>query len=304
MSSMNISETSRGLESLPSFTAASIFSHFSAFCFKKVISFTLNIVMLKCDFFSILATTFFNMELEGISINTTQNVLITYAPAGVGSRLIATLLDSLFKIAFAVLCVLIASLSGLFLNPNEALLIILAVLFFIPLVFYNLLMEQFFNGQSLGKKIMKIKVVKLDGTQPQFGAYLIRWVLRLIDINLFNGVIALLTVALSEKSQRLGDMAAGTTVISLKQKVNLQNTILYRTTGDYKIVFNEVSKLSDKDVGIIKDVFDHCTRNSDYIGLKQLAAKVKQKMEISTSMPDSQFIKVVLLDYSQYQFEK
>jgi len=244
------------------------------------------------------------MELEGISINTTQNVLITYAPAGVGPRLLATLLDSLFKIAFVVLCVFIASLSGLFLNPNETLLIIIAVLFFIPLVFYNLLMEQFFNGQSLGKKIMKIKVVKLDGTQPQFGAYLIRWVLRLIDINLFNGVIALLTVALSEKSQRLGDMAAGTTVISLKQKVSLQNTILYRTTSDYKIVFNEVSKLSDKDVGIIKDVFDHCTRNSDYIGLKQLAAKVKQKMEITTSMPDSQFIKVVLLDYSQYQFEK
>ena len=244
------------------------------------------------------------MELEGININTTQNVLITYAPAGVGPRLLATLLDSLFKIAFVFLCIFIAGLSGLFNNPDELLIVILAVLFFIPLVFYNLLMEQFFNGQSLGKKIMKIKVVKLDGTQPQFGAYLIRWVLRIIDINLFNGVIALLTVALTEKSQRLGDMAAGTTVISLKQKVNLQNTILYRTTSDYKIVFNEVSKLSDKDVGIIKDVFDHCTRNSDYIGLKQLALKIKQKMGVTTSMPDSQFIKVVLLDYSQYQFEK
>ncbi len=244
------------------------------------------------------------MELEGININTTQNVLITYAPAGVGSRLIATLLDSLFKIAFIFLCILIASLSGVFEHSNEGVLLILTVLFFIPLVFYNLVMEQFFNGQSLGKKLMKIKVVKLDGTQPQFGAYLIRWVLRIIDINLFNGVVALLTVALSDKSQRLGDMAAGTTVISLKQKVNLQNTILYRTTMDYTIVFNEVSKLSDKDVGIIKDVFDHCTRNSDYIGLKQLATKIKQKMEVSTAMPDSQFIKVVLLDYSQYQFEK
>lgn len=244
------------------------------------------------------------MELEGININTTQNVLITYVPAGVGSRLIATLLDTLFKIAYIFLCLLIAGLSNLFDHPNEALLIILGVFFLIPLVFYNLLMEQFFNGQSLGKKIMKIKVVKLDGTQPQFGAYLIRWVLRIIDVNLFNGVIALLTVALSDKSQRLGDLAAGTTVISLKQKVNLQNTILYKTTVDYKIVFNEVSKLSDKDVGIIKDVFDHCTRNSDYIGLKQLATKIKQKMEVSTSMPDSQFIKVVLLDYSQYQFEK
>jgi RDD family len=169
---------------------------------------------------------------------------------------------------------------------------------------YHLYMEQFFNGQSLGKKIMKIKVVKLDGSQPQFGAYLIRWILRVIDTSLFNGLIALLTVALSENSQRLGDMAAGTTVISLKQKVNLKNTILYRTAPDYKIVFNEVNKLSDKDVGIIKDVFDHCTRNSDYVGLNKLAQKIKDKMEITSAMPDSQFIKVVLLDYSQYQFEK
>ena len=67
---------------------------------------------------------------------------------------------------------------------------------------------------------------------------------------------------------------------------------------------DQVNKLSDKDVGIIKEVFDHCTTNSDYNGLKQLASKVKAKMEITSAMPDSQFIKVVLLDYSQYQFEK
>lgn len=260
--------------------------------------------MLKCNFFSILATAFFNMEEEGIKINTTQNVLITYLPAGVGARIVGAILDYAFKVAYVCLFMLIASFSGLFDHPDETLLVIVMVLFLIPLVFYHLVMEQFFNGQSFGKKIMKIKVVKLDGTQPQFGAYLIRWVLRLIDTGLFNGLIALLTVALSEKSQRLGDMAAGTTVIGLKQKVNLSNTILYRTSNDYKVVFQEVSKLSDKDVGIIKDVFDHCEKNSDYIGLKQLANKVKEKMGITSSMPDSQFIKVVLLDYSQYQFEK
>lgn len=260
--------------------------------------------MLKCDFFSILATAFFNMESEGIKINTTQNVLITYLPAGVGLRIVSSLIDLGFKIAYFCICLLLMSLMGQLDHPDRTLLIVLIVILLLPFVSYNLLMEQFFNGQSLGKKIMKIKVVKLDGTQPQFGAYLIRWVLRLIDVSLFNGVVALLTVALSEKSQRLGDMAAGTTVIGLKQKVNLHNTILYRTTNEYKIVFNEVSKLSDKDIGIIKDVFDHCTRNSDYLGLKQLAGKVKEKMGITTAMPDSQFIKIVLLDYSQYQFEK
>lgn len=244
---------------------------------------------------------------EGIRINTTQNVLISYQPAGVGDRILASLLDSLFTLAYFVLiALLLAWIAGGFDWGSEKDMTLGAIftLFMLPLMFYNLLMEQFFNGQSLGKKIMKIKVLKLDGSQPNFGAYLVRWVFRIVDIMLFNGLVALITVAVSEKAQRLGDMAAGTTVVSLKQKVSLQNTILYRPKVEHKIVFNEVNKLSDKDVGIIKEVFDHCTRNSDYNGLKQLAKKVKDKMEITSSMPDSQFIKVVLLDYSQYQFEK
>jgi uncharacterized RDD family membrane protein YckC len=241
---------------------------------------------------------------DGIRINTTQNVLISYQPAGVGDRILASLLDSLFTIAYVVLVLIfVGVVTDKGTNDGMGVMAMFTLLS-LPVMFYNLLMEQFFNGQSLGKKIMKIKVLKLDGSQPNFGAYLVRWVFRIVDIMLFNGLVALITVAVSENAQRLGDMAAGTTVVSLKQKVSLQNTILYRPRVEHKIVFHEVNKLSDKDVGIIKEVFEHCTKNSDYIGLKQLVIKVQTKMEITSSMPDSQFIKVVLLDYSQYQFEK
>jgi uncharacterized RDD family membrane protein YckC len=244
---------------------------------------------------------------DGIRINTTQNVLINYQPAGVGDRILASLLDLLFVIAYiAVIAIIMSAIGHTFDGSDDEQMtaIVITTILTLPLMFYNLLMEQFLGGQTLGKKIMKIKVLKLDGSQPNFGAYLVRWVFRIVDFMLFNGVVALIAVAVSEKAQRLGDMAAGTTVVSLKQKVSLQNTILYRPKVEHQIVFNEVNKLSDKDVGIIKEVFDHCTINSDYNGLKQLASKVKAKMEITSAMPDSQFIKVVLLDYSQYQFEK
>ncbi|MCD6067798.1 MAG: domain containing protein [Bacteroidetes bacterium] len=241
---------------------------------------------------------------DGIHINTTQNVLISYQPAGVGERILASLLDTLFMVAYFVAACIGFGVSNAFDNMTSFGFFAFIMAITLPMLLYHLLMEQFFNGQSLGKKIMKIKVVKLDGTQPGFGAYLVRWVMRIIDTVLFNGVIALLTVALSERSQRLGDMAAGTTVVSMKQKVSLKNTILYKTASDYKIVFQEVSKLSDKDMGIIKDVFDHCVRNGDSAGLMQLSKKVKAKMEVITTLRDEQFIKVVLMDYSQYQFEK
>lgn len=241
---------------------------------------------------------------DGIKINTTQNVLISYRPAGVGDRVLASLLDSLFMIGYTLIIFFIFSFGHFFRDFNDTSLAILSVFVMLPLFLYHLLLEQFNNGQSFGKKIMKIKVVKLDGTQPSFGAYLLRWILRVIDTLLFNGFIALITVALSDKSQRLGDMAAGTTVVSLKQKVSLKDTILHKTKPDYKIVFNEVSKLSDKDMGIIKEVFDYCTSNDDDAGMKRLAEKVKYKMGVTSTLKDNQFIKVVLMDYSQYQFEK
>jgi uncharacterized RDD family membrane protein YckC len=240
---------------------------------------------------------------EGIHINTTQNVLISYQPAGVGDRMLSGILDLVFLAAYFLIAMITAGLLGAFNGSGFTIFTVYTVIT-TPMLLYHLVMEQFFGGQSLGKKIMKIKVVKLDGTQPGFGAYLIRWVMRIVDTMLFSGVVALITVALSERSQRLGDMAAGTTVVSMKQKVSLKNTILTKTSSDYKIMFEEVSKLSDKDMGIIKDVFDYCIANGDATGIMQLAKKVKAKMEITSNLRDEQFIKVVLMDYSQYQFEK
>src|SRR3954467_3102970 len=96
----------------------------------------------------------------------------------------------------------------------------------LPIVFYSLAFESWLEGQTIGKRIMRIKVVKIDGYQASFAEYLIRWFFRLIDLSIFNGLIAVITVATTKKSQRLGDMAAGTAVITLKNKINISHTIL------------------------------------------------------------------------------
>ena len=160
------------------------------------------------------------------------------------------------------------------------------------------------NGQSFGKKIVGIKVVKLDGTQAGIGSYLIRSLLRIIDIQLMNGLVALISVAVSDKSQRLGDMAAGTTVIKLGTKVSLRDTILYKQVSDYKIAFEQVALLSDKDMGIIKEILEHSIANDKPENMTMLAGKVKTKMGVVTTLNDEQFLKTVLLDYSHYQFER
>ncbi|MFL5754079.1 MAG: RDD family protein [Bacteroidia bacterium] len=239
---------------------------------------------------------------DSIKINTTQNVVIGYEQAGVGDRMLAALLDYLFIFVYYLFVMLLLGLlaNTKLLGSGWAIITIINL----PVLFYDLLCEVFLQGQSFGKKIIKIKVVKLDGTQPDLGAYLLRWAFRIVDGITFLCTVELIAVVLSEKAQRLGDMAAGTTVIRLRQKVKLRDTILYRPKSDYKIVFPEIAKLSDKDIGVIKEIFDHCSRNNNYYALTKLAAKTKEKMGISSSLPDVQFIKVVLLDYSNYEFDK
>jgi uncharacterized RDD family membrane protein YckC len=244
--------------------------------------------------------------METIKITTSQNVDLEYEAAGVGYRILATLLDGVFIAVYIVIIVLLCMQLGFnyFYQSNQYLASTLIIILGLPVLLYHFLSETFMNGQSLGKKVVGIKVVKLDGTQPGIGSFILRSILRVIDIQLVNGLVALISVAASDKSQRLGDMAAGTTVIKKGSNVSLQNTILYKQVIDYKIVFEQVALLSDKDLGIIKEILDHSLANNKPQNLKALAQKVKTKMNITTTLTDEQFLKTVLLDYSHYQFEK
>jgi uncharacterized RDD family membrane protein YckC len=236
--------------------------------------------------------------MDNIHIQTTQNVDIEYQVASIGDRILATLLDYLFMFAYFILFMLIISLGKL---QEELWIYIVLVL---PVLFYDLLCEVFFEGKSFGKMIMKIKVVKMDGTRAGFGAYLIRWLLRIIDTRLFSGGVALIAIVANGKGQRLGDMAAGTTVIKLKQKVKLSDTILNDVRPEYKIVFTEVNRLTDNDIAIIKEVIHKSIQTNNQEAIKKLALKTKAAMQVSSDLPDNQFLLTVLSDYSHYGFDK
>ncbi|MBK7183356.1 MAG: RDD family protein [Bacteroidetes bacterium] len=238
--------------------------------------------------------------MDNIKIQTTQNVDIEYEVASIGDRILATLLDYLFFLAYFLIIAVISSFTEGALFDSIA----LGVILVLPILFYDLVCEAVFQGRSFGKMIMKIKVVKLDGTQANFGAYLLRWLLRIIDTRLFSGVIALIAIVINGKGQRVGDMAAGTTVIKMKQKITLNDTILNKVKSDYTIVFPEVYKLTDNDIDIIKDVMRVSLRTNNLGAIKKLAQKTKETMGVTVNLPDTQFLTTVVQDYSQYSFDK
>lgn len=238
--------------------------------------------------------------MDNIRIQTTQNVDIEYELASVGDRILATLLDYLFFIGYILLVALFLGLTGFDAEGYVWVIIIL----FLPLLLYDLLCEMFFQGKTFGKMIMKIKVVKLDGSQAGFSAYLLRWLLRIVDTRIFSGGVALIAILANGKGQRIGDMAAGTTVIKMKQKVTINDTILNKVKPSYTIVFQEVSKLSDADIAIIKEVMKVALRTGNQQAIDRLAKKTKETMGITTNLPHTQFLATVVQDYSQYNFDR
>ncbi|HEX8516717.1 MAG TPA: RDD family protein [Bacteroidia bacterium] len=238
--------------------------------------------------------------MDNIRIQTTQNVDIEYEAASIGDRILATLLDYLFFIAYVLLITIVLVVLNGFKAPNQILFFVLLL----PILFYDLLCEVFFDGRSFGKMIMHIKVVKLDGSRADFGAYLIRWLLRIIDTRLFMGGVALIAIIVSSRGQRLGDMAAGTTVIKMKQKVKLSDTILNKVVPEHTILFPEVRRLSDNDVAIIKEVIQMSIRTNNKEAIQKLALRTKAAMQVSSDLPDNKFLLAVLADYSHYNFDK
>jgi uncharacterized RDD family membrane protein YckC len=232
--------------------------------------------------------------MDNIRIHTTQNVDIEYELASIGDRILATLLDYLFFIAYFLIIILIASFTSWKLFGSIAIVSIISL----PILFYDLVCEVFFQGKSFGKMIMKIKVVMLDGTQANFGAYLLRWLLRIIDMRLFGGAVALIAILINGKGQRVGDMAAGTTVIKMKQKVKLTDTIYNKLTPVYSLVFPEVSRLSDNDIAIIKEVMQVCISSDNFEAIDKLVLKTKETMGITTNLPHTQFLSAVIQDYN------
>lgn len=239
-----------------------------------------------------------------LAINTTQNVVINFSAASVGDRILAQLLDVLVKVAYIFVIILLFEIFDLdrFLNGlDDWSLIGFWSVIALPVMFYSLVQESLLEGQTVGKKLMKIRVIKLDGYQASFGDYLIRWLFRIVEISIGNGIIALIAIIANNKNQRLGDMAAGTSVISLKNKVNINHTILQEVNNDYVPTYPLVIKLSDNDVRIIKETFEAAIATRDYGTLIKLRDKVIQVTGIKNiSGNDQDFIKTLLKDYNYY----
>jgi len=132
--------------------------------------------------------------------------------AGLVPRALAYSIDFLLRMGIMLALTIVLSVAG---RVGDGLLLIA---FFVLEWGYPILFEVFFGGQTVGKKALNIKVVNDDLTPIRFGPSLIRNLLRTADMFPFLYVFGAVSIAVTQKFQRLGDLAANTVVVYAEPK--------------------------------------------------------------------------------------
>lgn len=236
------------------------------------------------------------------TIITGQFVRISQTPASIGERFIALVIDyiliGLYVYSTATL------LSTFRLSTGFTMIFFLAVVY-LPVLFYSFLCEMFNHGQSFGKMLMKIRVVKADGSTPSIGSFLLRWLLFPIDGPVTGG-FGLLVVLLTKNSQRMGDLAAGTMVIKEKnyRKIHVSLDEFDYLTKDYRPTYPQAADLSLEQVNVITRTLQSAHKDRAQ-RIVQLSKKIQELFSVTPrDGGQEQFLQTVLRDYQYYALEE
>ncbi len=234
--------------------------------------------------------------MDPLRVRTAQNVDLAFATAGLGDRILAFLVDIAIVIAYFFLALQLLSAVGGFNTTTW-------VLMQLPPLAYHLAFEVFFEGQTPGKRVRKIRVARLDGAQPTLGQYVLRWLLRFLDVTLSAGLVAVVSIGVTKHAQRLGDLAAGTTVVKVRRRVRLAEVRYARPEAGYVPVFPQAERLADADVRTLRAVLVKVRLEKRSKATMDLARRAKAAVEDRLGldpvpMPPLEFLQTVVTDYT------
>ncbi len=189
----------------------------------------------------------------GRGIVTPQGVVLDLETAGIGYRGAARLIDTIVVVIAIIITSVLIDFSGQLVGETTAF-VLQRVMGFLILFFYPIIAETYFRGRTVGKLAIGLRVVSLEAGAIGFREAFIRSLFQLVDFILTFGALALLTGMFTARSQRLGDIAAGTFVIvDPRVAPHLPAVPFTPPMGTEHIVANmDVRKLSPKQERVIR----------------------------------------------------
>lgn len=256
-----------------------------------------------------------------IEIETAFNIDLEFEIAEIHKRLLAYVIDFIILLLFFTSMKYFYyggfNLAGVSTLQSHVGLDILTIS--IPMLLYSVTCEVWMNGQTIGKKLLNIRVISLDGGEPSLSQYIVRWMFKVFEwpfffgytyfslqsilgyiiITGFWGLVVLIIIAVSRKNQRFGDIAANTVVVNTKSPFSVDDTIFMDIAEKgYVVTFPEVLKLSDRDINTIKNVVNLYHKEHNTQTCDRVASKVQEVLDIHSDMYSINFLETLLADYN------
>lgn len=239
--------------------------------------------------------------MRTIEITTTQNVVIQVKLATLMDRIVGFIIDLIIMVvSFSLIA---AAISVFFLITNSGewwLYSILTIVF----SFYSLIFNLLLRGQTPAKMLMGVKVIKTDGGQPEFIDYFRRWAIRWIDIWASFGAVGMISIATSEKGQRLGDKISDTIVVKKKQTsgYQLKDILSITSTESYVPVYPQIAQAAEEHMLTVKRLLNRYQKYPNIDTYKGLIQKTSKAFESNLDLKRKEknhvaFLKQLLKDY-------
>lgn len=258
-----------------------------------------------------------------VRIATHFNIDIEFTAPPFHRRLFAWIIDVVVQVLYLVVAIKFLGFVTSNMRGDDTMKILaISLLLLLPFLLYHVVLEITMDGQSIGKKIMGIKVISENGGKPSIGQFIIRWFIRTSDYNIivivvlvqyaryfgpqvywgvagaFGLLIADLILVNTRKQQRLGDILAHTVLINTRQADKITDTVFLDVSQQYVPQFPQIMQLSDRDINALKGIIDTTRRHRDNQMAYMAAEKIKAHLKIDTHLEPEEFLNVLLQDYN------
>ena len=251
--------------------------------------------------------------MKTIEFESAQNVKVEYELASVGQRLAAAMLDYMMFAVYFLIFGMVMGFSGWFRQDLGSFLFFQLLLMKLPFIFYNPIVEYLTQGQSLGKYILGIRVVTINGERPGLREVFTRWIFKgdflWISADFFVlawfgiGIMGIVYAGTSRLHQRLGDVMANTIVIRNKSSINysLKDVLAIKNQDNYTPKYPEAVRFTDEDMLLIKNTIQRVKQYPNQ-ETKQFAIDLANKSAALIGLEETpkkrlQFLQTLLQDY-------
>jgi uncharacterized RDD family membrane protein YckC len=259
------------------------------------------------------------------TVTTPFNIDLEFSLAAFYKRMFAWMIDLLIIFIYSYVMIFfvyknILGIKGMGIQTENQLSTALGIFtIYLPVLVYHLLFEIFMNGRSPGKLLLGIKVMNKEGASATLSQLLLRWILclpnyflifiifayepmALVGVMMLLGVLALpdvISIAVSAKSQRLGDLAAGTVVVDTKYKMDIQETIYVEVeTSGYQPLYPQVLKLTDRDINGIRNLLSGKINKETENYMYRVAYRIEEVLQVKMNGDPDFFLQTLLKDYN------